>query len=152
MSDPSKTVVHVQPYGHRMTTRLDLVGIVVADMPRSLAFYRRLGLDIPPDADDQPHVEIALPGGLRLAWDTEDVIRSFDESWTSPTGGPRTGLAFACDDPADVDASYAELVDAGYDGHLPPWDAVWGMRYAVVHDPDGNSVDLFAALPDSGTS
>jgi len=24
---------------------------------------------------------------------------------------------------------------------------VWGMRYAVVHDPDGTPVDLFAPLP-----
>jgi hypothetical protein len=22
-------------------------------------------------------------------------------------------------------------------------DAFWGMRYALVHDPDGNGVDLF---------
>ena len=37
--------------------------------------------------------------------------------------------------------------DAGHVGHLDPWDAVWGQRYATLHDPDGNSVDLFAALP-----
>jgi uncharacterized glyoxalase superfamily protein PhnB len=30
---------------------------------------------------------------------------------------------------------------------LAPWDAFWGQRYATVLDPDGNSVDLFAALP-----
>ena len=57
------------------------------------------------------------------------------------------GLAFRCDGPEEVDRLYAELVEAGYEGHLPPWDAFWGQRYAVVHDPDGNGVDLFAALP-----
>ena len=50
------------------------------------------------------------------------------------------------DDAAAVDATYGELVDAGYDGHREPWDAFWGQRYAIVLDPDGNSVDLFAAL------
>ena len=40
-----------------------------------------------------------------------------------------------------------ELVAAGYHGHLEPWDAFWGQRYATVLDPDGNSVDLFAPLP-----
>lgn len=30
--------------------------------------------------------------------------------------GPRMGLAFACDDPAEVDATYVRLVAAGYDG------------------------------------
>jgi uncharacterized glyoxalase superfamily protein PhnB len=33
---------------------------------------------------------------------------------------------------------------------MSPWDAFWGMRYAVVKDPDGNAVDLFAALPGDG--
>ena len=28
-----------------------------------------------------------------------------------------------------------------------PFDAFWGQRYATVRDPDGNAVDLFAALP-----
>jgi hypothetical protein len=27
-----------------------------------------------------------------------------------------------------------------------PWHAFWGMPYAIVHDPDGNPVDLFAPL------
>ncbi len=133
-----------------MTARLDVVGIVVDDMARSLAFYRRLGFDLPPQADGEAHVEATLPGGLRVAWDTVETIRSFDPGWERPTGGHRIGLAFACDDPADVDATYAALLDAGHDGHLAPWDAFWGMRYAVVHDPDGNAVDLFANLPDGG--
>jgi uncharacterized glyoxalase superfamily protein PhnB len=130
-----------------MTPRFDVLGLVVADMGRSLAFYRRLGLDLPPDADVQPHVELALPGGLRLAWDTVDTIRSFDPSWSPPKGGHGVGLAFACDSPDEVDRTYAGLVDAGYEGHLPPWDAFWGQRYATIHDPDGHSVDLFAPLP-----
>jgi catechol 2,3-dioxygenase-like lactoylglutathione lyase family enzyme len=70
-----------------MNGRLDAIGMVVADMARSLAFYRRLGLDVPPDADGEPHVEYTLPGGLRLLWDTEETIRSFDPSWTAPRGG-----------------------------------------------------------------
>lgn len=127
-----------------MTPHLDLIGLVVADLPRSLAFYRRLGLPIPPDADAEPHVEVTLPGGLRLAWDTVETIRSFDPDWAPPTGGARISLAFRCDSPAEVDANYAELTAAGYVGHLPPWDAFWGQRYAVLLDPDGNSVDLFA--------
>jgi catechol 2,3-dioxygenase-like lactoylglutathione lyase family enzyme len=127
-----------------MKARLDLIGIVVKDMPRSLAFYRLLGLDIPADADGEPHVETTLPGGLRLAWDRIDVVQSFDPDWTAPSGSPRMGMAFLCDSPAEVDAAYREVVAAGYHGHKEPWDAFWGQRYAQVHDPDGNAVDLFA--------
>ncbi|MFI1016263.1 VOC family protein [Streptomyces sp. NPDC020965] len=128
-----------------MTPRLDAIGIATADMAASLAFYRRLGLDIPAESDTAPHVECTLPNGLRLLWDTEDVVRSFDPTWTKPgVGEERVGLAFRCDSAAEVDAVHADLVDAGYQSHLKPWDAFWGQRYAVVLDPDGCGVQLFA--------
>ncbi|MBC6460564.1 VOC family protein [Actinomadura sp. HBU206391] len=130
-----------------MAPTFNLISIVVSDMGRSLAFYRRLGFEIPADADAEPHVEAALPGGLRFAWDTAETVSSIDPSWTPSEGGGKVGLAFLCDDPAEVDRVYADLVKAGYEGHLEPWDAFWGQRYAVVHDPDGNGVDLFAPLP-----
>jgi catechol 2,3-dioxygenase-like lactoylglutathione lyase family enzyme len=131
-----------------MTPRADAFGIVVADMARALAFYRLLGLDIPAEADGAPHAEVALPGGLRLMFDTEDTVRSFDPSWTAPAPGSssRMSIAFLCDSPAEVDSVHAALVDAGYESHLEPWDAFWQQRYASVLDPDGNPVDLFAAL------
>ena len=150
--------------------RLGLVEIVVADMGAALGFYRMLGLDVPADADDEPHVDVALPGGMRLAFDTEATIASFhptrfrgDETAGQPRGAAvnppaavssprlnttsRVSLAFALPDPAAVDDAYAQLTGAGYHGELAPFDAFWGMRYAIVHDPDGTGVDLFAALP-----
>ncbi|MEV8306578.1 VOC family protein [Streptomyces flavidovirens] len=128
-----------------MTPRLDAIGIVAADMAASLAFYRLLGLDIPADADTAPHAEVTLPSGLRVLWDTEETIRSFDPQWSRPeAGGDRVGLAFRCDSPAEVDAVYDALIAAGHRGHLKPWDAFWGQRYAVVLDPDGCGVSLFA--------
>ena len=125
--------------------RLDAIGIVVSDMAKSLAFYRQLGLDVPASADGEGHVEVGLPGGLRLLFDTEDVVRSFHPDWT-PTRGGRSGLAFALPDPAGVDALHGELVAAGHHSELAPFDAFWGQRYAVLLDPDGNGVDLFAPL------
>ena len=122
-----------------------LVEIVVADMGRALAFYRLLGLSIPADADAEPHVDVELAGGFRLAFDTEATIASFHPAWKPGTGG-RVALAFALPGPAAVDAAYAELTAAGYHGELEPFDAFWGMRYATVHDPDGTGVDLFATL------
>jgi uncharacterized glyoxalase superfamily protein PhnB len=123
------------------------IGIVATDLPRTLSFYRALGLDIPAEADDAPHVDVELPGGMRLMFDPLSTLQAFDPSWSAPTGSPRTSLAFECDSPATVDAQYQHMVDAGFHGHLAPWDAFWGQRYAVLHDPEGNGVDLFAALP-----
>jgi catechol 2,3-dioxygenase-like lactoylglutathione lyase family enzyme len=122
------------------------IGFPVADMGRSLEFYRALGLDVPAGADDQPHVEIPLAPGVKLLLDTHATITSFDPGFTPPAGGSAS-LAFDCGDPAGVDAMYEQLTTAGYKTHLEPWDAFWGQRYAVVYDPDGNGVDLYAALP-----
>ncbi|QNP66094.1 VOC family protein [Streptomyces genisteinicus] len=127
-----------------MTPRLDAISLIVSDMAASLAFYRRLGLELPDGADGAPHAEATLPGGTRVLWDTEETVRTYDPGWTRPEAGERLGLAFRCDGPAEVDALYAELLAAGHRGHLKPWDAVWGQRYAVVLDPDGMGVSLFA--------
>ena len=129
-----------------LDAKLDVIGIVVADMGKALAFYRMLGVAVPAGADDQPHVEAMLPGGLRLAFDTEATIVSFHPEWKGGTGG-RVGLAFALPDAAAVDAAYAQLVEAGHRSELAPFDAFWGQRYATVLDPDGTGVDLFAPLP-----
>lgn len=126
-----------------MPPRFDAIGLVTTDMGRALAFYRRLGLDISPEADGQPHAEAMLPGGIRLMWDAEEVVASFAPGPISVGG---SSLAFLCDDPADVDSTYRRLVDAGVESVMEPFDAPWGQRYAVVHDPDGNGIDLFAPL------
>jgi uncharacterized glyoxalase superfamily protein PhnB len=129
-----------------LDAKLDVIGIVVADMGEALAFYRMLGVPVPAGADDQPHVEAVLPGGLRLAFDTEATIASFHPEWKGGPGG-RVGLAFALSGAAAVDAAYTQLTEAGHRGELAPFDAFWGQRYATVLDPDGTGIDLFALLP-----
>jgi len=123
---------------------LDAFGIVVDDMAASLAFYRLVGLEIPADADAEGHVEVTLAGGVRVMFDTIEVVRSFSD-WSRPTGGHRVGLAFRCDSPAEVDAVHGCVVAAGHRSHVEPFDAFWGQRYATVFDPDSNPVDLYAA-------
>ena len=123
--------------------QLDLLGIVVRDMVAALKFYRLLGLDIPANMDTEQHVEFVLPGGFRLAWDSLEMIKGIDPGWFEPVG-QRMTLAFKCENPAEVDALYNRVIENGYGSHKEPWDAFWGQRYAVVIDPDGNSIDLFA--------
>ena len=128
-----------------MPAQLSAFGIIVDDMARALAFYRELGIDLPPDADEQPHVEATLGGGLRLLFDTADTIRSFDPDWQPPPDGQhRMELAFELDTPAEVDDLYGRLTALGYQGHKDPWDAFWGQRYAIVQDADHNAVSLFS--------
>jgi uncharacterized glyoxalase superfamily protein PhnB len=122
--------------------QLDAIGIVSADLARTRSFYRLLGVEI---AEGDDHVEATFPNGIRLMFDTEDVIRSFRPDWQRATGN-QVALAFACSSPAEVDETYARVVNAGFHGEKEPWDAFWGHRYAQLADPDGVPVDLFAAL------
>lgn len=134
-----------------MPTMFDGLSIFVADMARSLAFYRSLGLDIPADADSQPHVDHQLPSGFSLMWDTHETVRSYDRAFSPQAGAGGWGgleLAFRCDDPSAVDKLYRAVTESGHPGHLAPFDAFWGQRYAVVVDPDGNKVALYANQPD----
>lgn len=123
--------------------KLDMIGIVVQDIPRSLAFYRLLGLDIPEVDATQNHTEIVLPNGLRFAWDKLEMMKTFDPEASIQ---PHNVGAFLCSSPAAVDSTHQRLCEAGYTSHKAPWDAFWGQRYAIIKDPDGHTVDLFAAL------
>ena len=109
-----------------------------------MRFYRLLGLDFPEEPADG-HVEATMTNGTRLMFDTEDVIRSFLPDWTRANGN-QVSLAFECESPADVDEVYARVVAAGFEGEKEPWDAFWGQRYALLGDPDGVRVNLYAAL------
>lgn len=123
----------------------DMVGLIVKDMAASLRFYRLIGLDIPEGVEGEPYVEVTA-NGYRISWNTEEMVKGFDEHWVEPHG-QRMTLAFKCESPAEVDALYQKVIAAGYASSNAPWDAVWGQRYAIVIDPDGLKVDLFAPLP-----
>jgi catechol 2,3-dioxygenase-like lactoylglutathione lyase family enzyme len=121
-----------------------VVEIVARDVERSLDFYRLLGLAVP---DPQgPHVEVVLPGGNTLAFDTEETISGMHPGWSPPAGAGRVAIAFGLTAPKAVDELYESITGAGHPGTLAPFDAPWGQRYATVEDPDGTSVDLFAPL------
>jgi uncharacterized glyoxalase superfamily protein PhnB len=122
--------------------RLDLISIVTQDMAKSLMFYRHIFI-IPEGLEKEGHVEITLDNGLRFAWDTVATMQSFEPQYVFT---PKQVGAFLCDSPAQVDAQFRHLITRGGKSVKEPWDAFWGQRYALVADPDGNVLDLFAPL------
>jgi catechol 2,3-dioxygenase-like lactoylglutathione lyase family enzyme len=128
-----------------MEPRLDAIGIVTADMAASCRFYALLGVPVgePPEGDD--HFEATLPSGVRLMWDSVELVKQINADWQPPVGH-RLGLAFHCGTAAGVDTTHAAVIAAGFGSKNDPWDAFWGQRYAQVIDPDDNLVDLFAPL------
>ncbi len=123
---------------------LNAIGVVVADMARSISFYRLLGLDMP-ETPDEDHVETALPNGVRFMLDAEEMVKGFRPDWTRETGN-QVALAFECESPAQVDELHAKATAAGFHSEKEPWDAFWGQRYGQLQDPDGTPIDLYAAL------
>jgi catechol 2,3-dioxygenase-like lactoylglutathione lyase family enzyme len=123
---------------------LDAIGIVCGDVPRSLEFYELLGLELR-QAGGGDHYEASTPSGVRVMLDSVELIKSFEPDYVKPAGSAVV-MCFKQASAAAVDALYATIVGAGFRGKKAPWDAFWGQRYACVLDPDGNQVDLFAAL------
>lgn len=130
--------------GKLTSAHLNAAGIITADMSRSLQFYRLLGLDVP-DTPEGGHVNVELPNGCRLMFDSEEEIRRFRPDWSRVTGN-QIALAFECSSPHEVDELYARVTSGGFEGEMEPWDAFWGQRYAQLRDPDGVPVDLYASL------
>ncbi|GED15591.1 glyoxalase [Aneurinibacillus migulanus] len=96
-----------------MGIKLDMVGIVVKDMKKSLDFYRVLGLVIPESANEEQHVEVEQ-SGFRLAFDSQEIAKEVYGSWEEPTGH-RIELAFSCESYDSLNELYAKIIHSGYD-------------------------------------
>ena len=123
---------------------LDQINLVVKDMDASLAFYGRLGVDLPEYQPkwDAHHRSAKVGGGLDF--DLDSAV--FARDWNEGSRGPAAVLSFKLASSEAVDALYADLTGAGYRGQQPPYDAFWGSRYAVVEDPDGNLCGLMGPI------
>ena len=125
-----------------MSIQLSMVGLMVSDMPAALAFYRRLGLQIPADADGQRFVMHRMESGVTIFWDTY-FANTYDPEFRRPTGGYQAMLEFFLESNDAVDAKYEELVGLGYHGRAAPVQTN-GPYAAMVDDPDGNVILITA--------
>jgi catechol 2,3-dioxygenase-like lactoylglutathione lyase family enzyme len=123
------------------------VNLVVADMETTLAFYRRLGftIDNPPGEWAAHHVELRLSDDMSIEFDSLPTAQIWNEG-ARPPGGNSVVLNFRVPTRWAVDDLYAHMLDGGYRGQQPPYDAFWGARYAIVEDPDGNGAGLMSPL------
>jgi hypothetical protein len=124
-----------------------MVGVIVEDMGRAAEFYRRLGVDVPEGVESEGHVEVKM-SGLTFFLSTKEANARWDPARTEASGGYRTVLEFYLESHAALDAKYEELTGYGYAGHVAPYDVTPTTRFAMVDDPDGNSV-LLSAFADT---
>jgi uncharacterized glyoxalase superfamily protein PhnB len=128
-----------------MALEIYMVGVIVEDMPKAVEFYRRLGVAIPDDSENQQHVEVRM-GGMTFFLSTKTINARWDPARTDITGsGYRMILEFYLNSREAVDAKYAEMTGHGYNSHIAPFETPFKMYFAMVDDPDGNTILISAS-------
>jgi catechol 2,3-dioxygenase-like lactoylglutathione lyase family enzyme len=130
---------------------LDQLNIVVRDMEKSLAFYRRLGLSIPEkvwsNASGAHHASAGTDNSVAIDFDDPAFAQVWNRGWAGRndlTG--KVVVGFKMPSREAVDIHYSDLTAAGYVGLQSPYDAFWGARYAIIEDPDGIAVGLMSPI------
>jgi uncharacterized glyoxalase superfamily protein PhnB len=136
---------------------LDQLNIVSGNVEASIAFYRRLGVNIPDErvwrTPSGPHHVSAITdeAGHPTTLDLDST--AFAKIWNTGWRGRddlagRVVVGFGVGSREEVDRLYGAMTAAGYRGLQPPYDAFWGARYAMIEDPDGLAVGLMSPVSD----
>jgi predicted enzyme related to lactoylglutathione lyase len=110
---------------------LNQVTLAVTDVPRAIAFYRQLGLQL---------IVENLPSYARFI--CPDGQASFSLSLAAQVSPSQSLIYFEC---AELDATVARLQAAGVPFTQLPMDQPWLWREALLADPDGNPLCLYYA-------
>ena len=139
-----------QPYTQPITPYLTVKGASDA-----IAFYQRAfnateTARMPfEDGKRLMHAAVSINGGTVML--SDEFPEFGDKGGTAEAPSPErpasAAVVITYAAPAEVDATYARAVDAGCYGAMPPEDAFWGARFAMLRDPFGHRWMLSAELP-----
>lgn len=125
--------------------KLNAVGVTSSNFKKTVSFYSLLGFQFGEFKDDQQHLESLFPiGSARLMIDTESIVKSIIGE--DPKPGNHSSFALQYNSAKEVNKVVERVRKAGFKVVKEPWNAFWGQRYAVVEDPDGYKVDLYATI------
>ena len=128
--------------------RFSQFNLVVRDMDASIAFYRRLGLEIREGAVWRSgvtgHHLKAGEASVDVEFDSRELARVYNRGFAAERGLVVIGVEL--ESRQAVDALWDTLLEESVQGLQPPYDAFWGARYAMVEDPDGNPVGLMSPV------
>lgn len=124
------------------TPRFTMVVLLVEDLARSLAFYRRLGIEFPADADERTDIGVDIGDGRTIIWTT--TFERYDLERETPRGSSRVMLEFFVEGNHAVDELFAELTAAGHHGRRAPFLTGFDAYMCMVDDPDGNTILITA--------
>ena len=125
--------------------RINAVAVSAKNIKKSVEFYELLGCEFSAYKPEDSHVETKpVKGAVKLMIDSVKLMKSLIGA--DPTPANHSSFAIEYDSPDEVNEVAKKVGEAGGRIKKEPWDAFWGQRYAVVVDPDGYCVDLYAAL------
>jgi len=123
--------------------KIDAIAVTSKNLKETAKFYTLLGFEFAKFGADEKHLEPQSGDGMvRLMIDDVALIK--DIIGKDPIPPTHSSFAMLCDSPAEVDHVAQKIKDSGYTIVKEPWDAFWGQRYAIVQDPDGYMIDIFA--------
>jgi predicted enzyme related to lactoylglutathione lyase len=121
--------------------RFASIRIITDDVDRLADFYATV-TGITPERP-APVFAAFRSGDATLAIGARATIAMLPEGTLAAAANSSVIIEFQVD---DVDAEYARLRDTVDSWVLEPTDMPWGNRSALLRDPDGNVVNLFAPL------
>lgn len=130
-----------------MKPQIALVTILTDFVPNMLAFYRDvLGFQVKSNLGEYVELENE---GVRFAICDREIMEKAtdDEIYIYAPHGQAFELAFPCDTPEDVDATYTRIIAGGGKAIKSPTTMPWGQRTAFFADPDGYIHEIFSELP-----
>ena len=122
-------------------TNLVCINVVTADPKKLADFYHSvLGAEID-ESHGGPH-RIEIWFGPKCD-STVCIVANYDEGFKPQVYNTCQGFEFRV---ADADNEYNRMLALGVEVKEPPKDLPWGFRYFNIKDPDGNGIDIVAAL------
>jgi catechol 2,3-dioxygenase-like lactoylglutathione lyase family enzyme len=121
-----------------MKPKIALVTLGVADLKKSLAFYRDgLGLPLHNYKDGDDMIMFRLEGSWLGLYPREELAK---DATVPHDGAGFCGITLAHNEPAkeDVDKVFAEALAAGAKPVKTPQDVFWGGYSGYFADPDGH--------------
>ncbi len=135
---------------------LNQINLVCSNLDASIAFYRRLGMEIPSAAGvwrtpsgghHTSAAEQSVDRAIKFDLDSAVFAQHWNTAWKGRTDlRGRIVIGFGVPTRTDVDDVFRDMTRAGYRGLQEPYDALWGARYAIIEDPDGIAVGLMSPV------
>ena len=130
-----------------MTIIIDSINLYIKNMPKTVMFYKLLGLHLPEGAETQKYTRVQSDLGVKFAFYTQESINEFfGNNMNFETQCHPLNISFRCESPNEVDERYKRVIKAGFNSFKDPIVTDWGQYVAFLLDPDNNIIELNAIL------